>query len=239
MNKCKQIDIHVVKRDTAWLATSQARVLKECLTVTVLFPELIFKAYEVRRRRRKRRRKKWRYIFTFSVTLASIFARSLTDFCGREKRSSERLRQIVSSMFPSIGGNRIGSQADPNHISEVDEKDISCADSESNHTELQWLAYLIIIIVNKSNTCFFFLSQQRSFSRRLYDLMSLDRWSWSFFCFSYLIDFFTRKIALSSLLALKLLFALLYTIRSNKFKMMIMWRDGKAPLNHFKSFTHT
>ncbi|XP_044178966.1 uncharacterized protein LOC114956442 isoform X1 [Acropora millepora] len=54
-----------------------------------------------------------------------------------KKRSSERLRQIVSSMFPSIGGNRIGSHADPNHISEVDEKDISCADSESNHTELQ------------------------------------------------------------------------------------------------------
>ena len=54
-----------------------------------------------------------------------------------KKRSSERLRQIVFSMFPSIGGNRIGSQADPNHISEVDEKDISCADSESNHTELQ------------------------------------------------------------------------------------------------------
>lgn len=54
-----------------------------------------------------------------------------------KKRSSERLRQIVSSMFPSIGGNRVGSQADPNHISEVDEKDISCADSESNHIELQ------------------------------------------------------------------------------------------------------
>lgn len=48
-----------------------------------------------------------------------------------KKRSSDRLRQIVSSMFSSVSNNRVGNVTEPSQLCEVEEKDSSCEDSDS------------------------------------------------------------------------------------------------------------